>query len=337
MTPTGGTVLVTGATGAIGPSVVSGFREAGFRVRALLRDRARAEMFPADVQVCFGDITDSLAVQSAMEGGVDLVVHMAALLHLLNPSEALRPEYERINVGGTVNVVKSAAQLGVRRVVFFSTIAVYGRGSGEIVTEHSPVRPETFYAQTKLAAERIVLAATGADGQPLGTVLRLAAVYGPRIKGNYRRLLLSLAKHRFIKIGKGLNRRTLVYDRDVASAAVLAAGHAKAAGQVYNVSDGQFHTLNEIVSKMCAALGRVPPRISLPIGPVHSAARLSGNAARLIGLNLPLAATVEKYSEEVTVSSQLIQTQLGFSPRFNLAGGWQETVREMRSLRDLPS
>jgi len=337
MTTTSRMVLVTGATGAIGPSVVSGFREAGFRVRALLRDRARAEMFPADVEVCVGDITDGQAVQSAMEGGVDLVVHMAALLHVLNPSVTLRPEYERINVGGTVNVVKSAAQLGIKRVVFFSTIAVYGKGNGETVTENSPVQPETFYAETKLAAERIVLAATGADGQPLGTVLRLAAVYGPRIKGNYRRLLLSLAKHRFIPIGKGLNRRTLVHDWDVASAAVLAARHAKAAGQVYNVSDGQFHTLNEIVSMMCAALGRVPPRISLPIGPVHSAARLTGNAARVLGLNLPLAATVEKYSEDVAVSSELIQTQLGFSPRFSLAVGWQETVKEMRLLGDLPS
>ena len=107
-------------------------------------------------------------------------------------------------------------------MVLFSTIAVYGNSNGQILTEDTPVQPNTFYARTKLAAEKIVLNARGADGQPLGTVLRLGAVYGSRIKGNYERLVRALARHRFIPIGNGLNRRTLVYDKDVGRAAALA-------------------------------------------------------------------------------------------------------------------
>ena len=127
----------------------------------------------------------------------------------------------------------------MKRVVLFSTIAVYGPSDGcvlnemralknvqfvianevkqshktlilkEIATAHmrlamtgseffkalemSPTHPDTFYAETKCAAEQIVLNARGADGQPLGTVLRLGAVYGARIKGNYERLTRALA------------------------------------------------------------------------------------------------------------------------------------------------
>ena len=73
-----------------------------------------------------GDVADQVAVQSAMQG-VDAVVHMAALLHIVNPPPELREKYERVNIGGTATVVEAAIKAGVKRVVLFSTIAVYGR------------------------------------------------------------------------------------------------------------------------------------------------------------------------------------------------------------------
>lgn len=103
-----------------------------------------------------------------------------------NPALALREKYERINVGGTANVVKVPVQSGVKRVVFFSTIAVYGYSLGEILTEDAVPQPETLHAQTKLAAERIELGTRRFDGQPLGTVLPLGAVYGARRDGEKR-------------------------------------------------------------------------------------------------------------------------------------------------------
>ena len=118
---------------------------------------------------------------------------MAALLRIVNPPSELREKYERVNIGGTATVVEAAIKAGVKRVVLFSTIAVYGPSDGRVLNEMSPTHPDTFYAQTKRAAEQIVLNARGADGQPLGTVLRLGAVYGSRIKGNYERLTRALA------------------------------------------------------------------------------------------------------------------------------------------------
>ena len=149
--------------------------------------------------------------------------------------------------------------------------------------------------------------------------MRLGAVYGSRIKGNYERLTHALARNRFIPIGNGSNRRTLVYDQDVASAAVLALQHPAAAGKIFNVSDGEFHTLNDIILAICQALGRKPPSMSLPIGPVRFAAGIVEDMARLVGLQPPITrATIDKYSEDLAVDSRRIQKELGFmtSKRF---------------------
>ena len=321
---------MTGATGAIGYRVVQALHDAGYAVRTLSIDAPRARLFPDSVESYVGDVTDAAAVMSAMRN-VDTVIHLAALLHVVNPPATLRSEYERVNVGGTQIVVDAAIQLGVRRLVLFSTIAVYGPSQGDVLTEDSVPRPDTYYAQTKLAAESIVLGARRADRKPLGTVLRLGAVYGPRIKGNYQRLLHSLARGRFVPIGTGLNRRTLVYDKDAAAATVLAMQHPAAAGRIYNVSDGEFHTLNEIIAAMCAALGRRPPRLSLPAGPVRLVAGILEDAGRLVGQPSPFVrATVDKYTEDIAVSSRRIQIELGFAPEYGLAAGWQETVAELR-------
>ena len=328
-------ILVTGATGAVGPRVVQSLHDAGYHIRTLSLDTPRPGSFPDGVEVLMGDVTDSSAVQSAMRG-VGTVIHLAALLHIVNPPPPLRVEYERINVGGTATVVEAAVQASVKRLVFFSTIAVYGDSAGQVLTEDSLPHPDTFYAQTKLAAERIVLDAKRSDGRPLGVVLRLSAIYGARIKGNYQRLLRSLAHGQFIPVGDGRNRRALIHDCDVARAAVLAMQHLAAPGRIYNVSDGEFHTLNEIVTTMCESLGRNPPRLSLPVHAVRWMAGVLEDAARLVGHDSPVGrATIDKYTEDVAVDSSRIRTELGFVPHYDLATGWRETVQEMRQMGDL--
>jgi UDP-glucose 4-epimerase len=325
-------ILVTGATGAVGPRVVHVLSAAGYWVRTLSLDQPSKGQWSDDVETRIGDVTDKSAVQSAMQS-VDAVVHLAALLHIANPPPEMREKYERINVGGTATVVEAAIEAGVKRVVLFSTIAVYGHADGCVLNEQSPTHPDTFYAQTKLAAEQIVLNAKDTNGHPVGAVLRLGAVYGSRIKGNYERLTHALARHRFIPVGNGLNRRTLVYDKDIGRAAVLAVSYPAAAGRVFNVTDGKFHTLNEIIESICSTLGRKPPRFSLPVGPCRSLVGFIEKGCRAVGLNPPLIhEMIDKYTEDIAVSSQRIQTELGFKPQYDLRSGWQETVQEMRKM-----
>jgi UDP-glucose 4-epimerase len=328
-------ILVTGATGAVGPRVVKALSAAGHAIRTLSLDSPPAGIWPKDIETQIGDITDPDAVQSAMRG-VDAVVHLAALLHIVNPTDKLRHQYQRINVGGTATVVEAAVKNNVRRVVLFSTIAVYGDSRGRVLDETTQPKPKAFYEQTKLEAEYIVLNAKDSSGQSIGTVLRLAAVYGSRIKGNYRQLLMALAKGRFISIGNGQNRRTLIYDKDVANAAVLALKHPSAVGKLFNVSDGEFHTINNIISVMCAALDREAPALSVPERPARFVAGLIENLFLIFRRQPPITrAAIDKFTEDMVVDSRRIREELGFREQYSLAAGWKDTVREMREEGDL--
>lgn len=319
--------LVTGATGALGPVVVSTLR-AAYGVRTLARRPAPAALFDADVTTFTGDVSNPEQLRAAARGA-DVIVHLAALLHITDPAPALRREYQRINVGGTAAVLDAAKALGVRRVVLVSTIAVYGAAGGVTLDETSTPRPNTFYGETKLAAERLALDARLPDNRPFATVLRPAAVYGARVKGNYQRLVQALARGRFVPVGPGDNRRTLVHEDDLASAIALATAHPAAPGHVYNVTDGTTHAMQEIIGAICAGLGRRPPQWRAPVAPVRAALGIAG----ILNKRFPRA--LDTYLEDVAVSGERIRRELGFEPCVGLIDGWARTIAEMRRARVL--
>ena len=323
-------VLVTGATGMVGPRVVERFVSSGFTVRVLVA-RPRPNLFGPEIDVRIGDVTDPAAVRSSVEG-VYAIAHLAARLHQTDGSSQDLEAYRRTNVDGTRCLVDAALEANVTRIVFFSTIAVYGPGRGEVWNESSPLRPDTPYGVTKAEAERIVLEARGRGGTPLGVVMRLAAVFGPDLKGNYLRLVRALEAGRFVPIGAGENRRALINARDVAAAAVLAATHPAAAGRIYNLSDGVEHSLSDVIAAICQALGRRPPRLYLPLAPVRIGAGIVEALARLAGVRAPVSrAMIEKYTEDTRVDSRSIRQQLGFAPQCGLGDGWRDAIAAMRS------
>ena len=326
-------VLVTGASGAVGPALVDFLLQKSFAVRILTRTPPPVNLFPETVECFQGDICNPDTAIRALEG-IGIVYHLAAKLPLTNPAGDLQTVYQRVNVDGTRNLVQAARSMGIARFVFFSTISVYGPGcETEVVDETSPLNPQSLYAISKCEAEKIVLRSQRRDqNEPLGTVLRLAAVYGPRMRGNYASLVKALQSGRFIPIGAGQNRQTLIYDQDAARAAVLAASHSRAAGQVFNVTDGGIHALRDILAAICGACGRRSPNYYLPAKPVWLAAGVAEFALKLIGNKSPIQRThVEKLIEDRAVSGEKIQKQLGFQPRYDLQQGWKETIQHSRN------
>lgn len=326
-------VLVTGATGAVGPRVVRAYLAAGYSVRTLSVGTPDRDVLPSGVDARIGDVCDGQTVRSAV-AGVEVVVHLAALLHQFENVADLERQYERVNVGGTENVVRAAIAEDVRRLILLSTIAVYGPSSGQLIDESTTPRPDTAYGRTKLAAEQAVLSATS-GGQPIGTVLRAAAAYGSRVKGNYRRLAVAIARRRYVPLGPCVNRRTVVHDSDLADAVVLASRHPGAAGAVFNVSDGLVHTLAEIVVAIHQAIGRRPPRFHVPLAAVRAATSICESTCRVVGLRPPVTpALLDKYTEDVAVDGTLIQRTLGFAPAVDLVAGWRETMAALRESGD---
>jgi len=325
-----GRVLITGASGAIGSKLLCHLTEHNYQVRAFVRDSTSAKRLPKCVDVIQGDITDERALRVAVTN-VDYVFHLAAKLHINKPAPALRDEYEQINVEGTRRLVEVAHDSAVKKLVFFSTINVYGASErNEVFDESSPLRLDPLYAETKVRGEEIVMT----QMPTRSVVLRLAAVYGKGMKGNYPRLLNALRRGRFAMIGDGSNRRTLVYINDVCAASLLAAQQEAATGQIYNVTDGSIHTLREIINSMSAALGRRPPPLSLPRRPVRLLAGMIEDVLGVFGKGSPVGrATIDKFVEDVAVSGDRAQRELGFRPQWDLTRSWRETVGEMSDER----
>jgi nucleoside-diphosphate-sugar epimerase len=128
-------------------------------------------------------------------------------------------------------------------------------------------------------------------------------------------------------VGPGLNRRTLVHELDAAEAALLVARSAPAAGRVYNVSDGQIHRLHDVIEALYQALGRSSPPIRLPIGLARAAARVGDTGLSIFGREERLVSLLDKYTEDVAVRADRIQSELGFRARFDLRSGWQDALR----------
>ena len=280
------------------------------------------------VEVICGDITDRDAVRRAT-AGVDAVVHLAATLHKTNVSPAIRQEYADVNIGGTENIITSARAKGVSRVIFASTIAVYGYSRGAVLDEASTIEPDTDYARSKAEAESLVRRASG-------VVLRFGAIYGPRAKGNYHHLVTSLARKRFLPIGRGQNRRSVVYDSDAAGAVVAALHAPRAAGETYNVAHRHAPTVAEIIEAMCAALGRTPPRIRIPQVAARVPIALIETVLKSFGFQPPVTRTMlEKYLEDVVVSPEKIRREVGFVARYDIDAGWAAAVQAMRAAGQL--
>jgi UDP-glucose 4-epimerase len=113
----------------------------------------------------------------------------------------------------------------------------------------------------------------------------------------------------------------------------VAAEHPAAAAQTYNVTDGCVHTIREIVDAISEALGRRAPRMRLPRRPVRLAAGYIEDGLRLLGQRSPVGrALVDKFVEDIAVTGNKIQQQLGFVPNYDLARGWAETISTMNHL-----
>lgn len=325
-----GLTLVTGATGTLGPELVRLLKSAGFPVRAIARHRPATDTLPSGVEFLTGDICNGEFVQKALEG-VKFVFHLAAKLHIPNPNAELFAEYRRINTEGTRRLAEASVTAGVKRVVYFSTIAVYGSTKRNFVDEDTPPHPLTIYGETKLAGEEAIMAAKDPNsGNPLGVVLRLAATYGPRMKGNYLKLVKALSQQWFIPVSDCSNRRTLIYELDATRAALLAAQHPKAAGRIYNVSDGTIYSLQEIIAAICAAIGRPAPRMYLPLLPIQQLARGADGLMRLTGHSLNLSQMVEKLTEDIAVCSERFGHELAFQPLWSLEEGWRQTIASLK-------
>jgi len=270
--------LVTGAAGFIGSHVVRALLGDGHRVRALhLPSDDLRNLRGLDCELVAGDVTDPASVAGAMRG-VDHVFHLAAVYSLWRRHAALM---HSVNVEGTRNVLRAAADAGVRRVVQTSSIARFGGQGRRRATEDSPFAlgpTGDAYSRTKRDAHRL-----GEQAAAAGQDVVLVAPTGPIGPGDVGptptgRLLLACLSMPVVAVTDTVTNFGDV--RDIARGHLLAAERGRA-GRSYLLGGGDL-ALDRLAREALAVVGMRRPVVRVP----HGAARLGGRvAARWAGLS----------------------------------------------------
>jgi dihydroflavonol-4-reductase len=253
------------------------------------------------------------------------VIHLAAAQH---ESHMPAQYFRNINVDGTRALLETASEVGVRRVVYGSSIGVYGSSIDGVLDEHSPPRPENIYTQTKLEAEDVV---NSFSKQLETSIIRISETYGP---GDYRLLKLfrALERGHFVMLGSGLNRRQCMHVNDLIRVLLLAAHHPRAAGETFVVAGREPMTSNEMVHTIAAALHCRTPRLHVPLWPFNALARVMEVALPPFGIQPPLhRRRLDFFAKSFVFSTTKVQSVLGFQPEIDFLNGAADTARWYRA------
>lgn len=311
---TDGPTLVTGATGFVGSAVARALAARGHRLRLLVRPGGdRRNIAGLEAELAEGDLTDTASLARAVSG-CRFLAHVAADYRLWVPDPTAM---QRANVDGTRALLIAAAQAGVVRTVYCSSVAALGlAANGGTANEDTPVEAGAIvgtYKLSKYRAEQAVLDLVRSQGLD-AVIVNPAAPVGPRdIKPTPTgKMIADAAAGRMpAYIDTGLN---IVHVDDVAEGHVLALERGRA-GERY-ILGGDNLTLADLLAMVAAEVGRKPPRTRLPIAPLWPVAVAAEGWARVSG-TIPMVTRemLAMAKKRMWYSSAKAIAQLGYNPR----------------------
>lgn len=300
--------LVTGANGFTGSHLVKALQKRGDRVVGLVRKSSNlARLDDTQIQLVYGDITDRNVLRQAMQE-VDTVFHTAAYVELGLVDEQ---QMERVNVDGTQAVLEIAKETGISKIVYCSTIGVYGDTQGKVVNETFSRTQEDFssaYDRTKYEAQKLV-DKFATDGLPIVSIMPsgILGVDDPHFGPVFKLFLKG-----WLKLWLGGDRMTgVVHVDDLVNAMILAAERGES-GEHYIISAGDLPTreMFEIIAQETGI--NVPTEVPQPI--VRFAANLLDPIGKLLNWNPPIGRERVHYLYErcVRVDATKARKELGW-------------------------
>lgn len=306
-------VLVTGAGGFAGRALVRELKSAGHEVRGVVRSPG-SEIVGADTTEVhdFGQAADL----SSLMTEIDAVVHLAAKVH---DTEGDGPNaeaaYQRINVDATVELAKAAAEGGVRRFLFVSSVKANGEATPDgPFTEESDPAPQDPYGRSKWDAERALRALPRDEIEIV--VIRPPLVYGPGVKAHFLSLLRLCDTPLPIPLGAARNNpRSMIFLGNLTSAMRRALENPVAAGRTYLVRDGDDMAPADLIARLRRALGRRANLIDIPERPIAALAAAIGKR------NIS-----DRLFESLRVDDARIRGELDWRPPFTVYQGLASTA-----------
>ena len=292
-------VLVTGGSGFVGKALIHALlKQQKCFVRSVVREgtiktgHSSLEVVTMNSLIEHADWREALA-------GCDMVVHMAARVHVMR--EQVKDAwtlYRQVNVEGTLNLAKQAAELGVKRFIFISSIKVNGEESlpNEPFQPDAPLKPEGPYAISKYEAEQGLIALAKKTGMEI-VIIRPPLVYGPEVRGNFQRIMTWLKKGYPLPLGAVHNQRSFVFVANLVDLIITSMDHPKAADQVFLISDGEDISTTELLKRLSDALESPLRMLPFPMWFLNSIAKLLGRQKVLRSLCGNLQVDMSKTQE----------------------------------------
>lgn len=270
-----GMTLVTGASGFVGSHLMKEMAQRGLPVRGVTRGTE-----PGLVTVpSYGPETD----WSACLERIDTVVHLAARVHVMREtaSDPLSL-FREANVTATVNLARQAADAGVRRFIFVSSIKVNGERTepGKPFTANDPPNPQDPYGISKAEAEAALMALGRQTGMEI-TIIRPPLVYGPGVKGNFHSLMRWAASGLPSVFGAIKNKRSFVHVENLCDLLITVLDHPRASNRIFLVSDGRDLSTHELFEMLAIQAGHSPKSIAVAPAILHVIGRLTRRNAAL--------------------------------------------------------
>lgn len=287
-------ILLTGASGFLGRHIAHRMiRDDSFRLTAGVR--ANIDLPVAQVFIPGG--LDHDTDWAAALKGQEVVIHAAARAHVLKEDVAdPLVEYRRVNVAGTLALARQAAEYGVRRFLFISSIGVNGNINTVPFTDKDAPAPAEPYALSKLEAEQGLLELVRNCDMEV-VVIRPPLVYGPGAPGNFGSLVRWVGKGIPLPFGAIHNKRTLVGIDNLVDLIVRCIAHPAAANQVFLAGDGEDISTTDLLRRVGFAMGKPTRLVPVPAGLLQFGATLLGKKAmaqRLLGsLQVDIGKTCE--------------------------------------------
>ncbi|MGB9129548.1 MAG: SDR family oxidoreductase [Thiobacillus sp.] len=302
-------VLVSGASGFVGRALCGHLHTHGHAAIPAVR---RASGLAGEVVV--GDMNGTNDWMAALDG-CEAVVHLAARVHVMNDgAQDQLALYRATNTEATLNLARQAAQAGVRRFVFISTIKVNGEGRDAPYRETDAPAPEDAYAISKWEAEQGLLRIAQDTGLEL-VILRPPLVYGPGVKANFLRLMQWVQKGWPLPLAAIRNRRSLLYLGNFVDAIRLCVEHPAAAGQTFLLDDGEAVSTPELIRAVAQAMERPARLLGVPV-----------RVLEFMGALLGKRAAVARLTGSLWVDSSFIRSRLNWTPPYSMEAGLAATV-----------
>ncbi len=313
-------VLITGATGLLGGHLIKELQQRNEHIRALVLPIENADKLTAQgVEVVRGDITDPSTLEPAVQG-VDLIFHLAGMMGVWRPLS----DYRLVNVTGSEYLYKAAQKAGVRRFVHTSSHTVYGLGHGRYMKETDPLRPDPDpYSITKAEGDRLIRRLM-LTSEMETVILRPGTFFGPGDHLHFGRMAQKVKDGKGLILGRGDNALPFCYVTDVVQGYMLAGYHEKAPGNVYNITNDQPLTQQEMFDAIADAVGGKRPTLHLPYLPVYWGATVAENLYKLAHLKMKPPATqlgALMFGSDNKHSIEKARKELGYEPKVPLREG----------------